>query len=267
MRVIDQRILIFVPTYNEAENVASLFRQLQDLALGADILFIDDNSPDGTGRIIDELAAASPHVLCIHRAAKLGIGSAHLQAIRWAYDHAYDVLITMDCDFTHSPSAILDFFQSADAYDLVVGSRFLSQNSLPDWNLFRRTLTYGAHIATRLLLGMPLDATGAFRLYRLDRIHSHFFELIASGGYAFFFESLYILWLNGAAVKEIAVTLPARTQGHTKMTVRDALRSCQTLLHLCHRRYFRPSSLKLAPGSSENPVPCSSSLGNSPRRR
>lgn len=237
-------ILILVPTYNEAENVGELYRQIAALGLDADFLFLDDNSPDGTGRIIDELAAASPRVNVIHRAGKLGIGSAHLEGIHWAYRHGYTTLVTMDCDFTHSPSSIPEFLSHAGEYDLVIGSRFQSAGSLPGWNLFRRTLTHAGHAATRLMLKMPLDATGAFRAYRLDRIPEKAFDVVLSRGYSFFFESLYVLWLNGARVKEIPLSLPARTQGHSKMAVRDAVHSFRTLLELRRRKLRRPESLR-----------------------
>ncbi|MDP9169620.1 MAG: glycosyltransferase [Acidobacteriota bacterium] len=239
----DYRTLVFVPTYNEAENVAALYREIEGLGLGCDFLFLDDNSPDGTGKIIDGLAAANPRVFTIHRPGKRGIGSAHSEGIQWAYSRGYEVLITLDCDFTHSPHSIPDFIAYAGDHHMVIGSRFMSENSLPGWNAFRRTLTYGGHFMTNLLLRMPLDATGAFRLYRLDLIPVEIFKLITSRGYAFFFESLYVLWLNGAIVKEIPISLPARTQGNSKMQIRDAYQSFQLLLHLLRRRIVEPKTL------------------------
>ena len=249
--VVKGRMLLFVPTYNEADNVCRLCCEIEELGLDADILFIDDNSPDGTGQILDDLAARAPRLRCVHRPAKLGIGSAHLQAIRWAYSQGYDVLLTMDADFTHTPAVIPEFIKQSPGFDVVVGSRFLLKESLPQWNLLRKTLTYGGHIATWFLLGMRLDATGAFRLYRLDRINAKCFDLVQSGGYAFFFESLYILWFNGVPVKEVPVVLPARTQGHSKMTIRDAVRSFRTLLSLCGRRYLGGASLRAPVASTD----------------
>src|SRR5215470_6611419 len=195
--------LIFIPTYNEAENVGALFHSIRKLNLDAEILFLDDNSPDGTGTIIDELAAANPGVYTIHRAGKLGIGSAHVTGIRWAYESGYRLLVTMDCDFTHSPDRIPDFLAAATEYDVVIGSRYMQKDSLATWNLLRKTLTRVGHLLTITLLGMPYDATGAFRIYHLDRIPPGLFTLVYSRSYSFFFESLYVLWLNNFRIKEI----------------------------------------------------------------
>ncbi len=238
-----RRTLIFIPTYNEAGNVEALYRKIEELELGCDFLFLDDNSPDGTGEIIDRLAEANSRAYTIHRAGKLGIGSAHADGIHWAYTHGYEVLVTLDCDFTHSPDRIPDFIGYASDYHVVIGSRFMQENSLPDWNAFRKTLTYGGHFMTSLLLRMPLDATGAFRLYRLDRIPEDIFGLIVSRGYSFFFESLYVLWLNGATVKEIPISLPARIQGNSKMQIKDAYQSFHLLLKLLRRRIVEPKTL------------------------
>ena len=242
------RTLIFIPTYNEAGNVAALYQEIKRLGLGNDFLLLDDNSPDGTGEIIDRLADADPTVHTIHRSGKLGIGSAHAEGIRWAYKHGYQVLVTMDCDFTHTPASIPDLLKHVHGHHLVIGSRFLEKDSLPGWNLFRRSLTYGGHFMTGLLLGMHLDATGAFRVYRLDAIPQGVFELISSTGYSFFFESLYILWLSGALVKEVPVTLPARIQGNSKMRMQDAWKSFSLLLKLGQRRLLRPQTLRYAQG-------------------
>jgi dolichol-phosphate mannosyltransferase len=229
---INGKLLIFIATYNEAENVEPLFQRIRQLNLGADILFLDDNSPDGTGRIIDRIAAENPNVHTIHRSGKQGIGSAHLAGIAWAYEHGYQTLVTMDCDFTHSPERIVDFLAHTRTHDIVVGSRYMQQGSLRTWNLLRKSLTRVGHLLTTGLLRMPYDATGAFRLYRLDRIPAGVFGLVYSRSYSFFFESLYICWLNGARIHEIPIDLPARTYGHSKMAWRDALRSTMLLAHL-----------------------------------
>ena len=226
------KLLIFVATYNEAENVEPLFNQIRQLDLDADILFLDDNSPDGTGAIIDRIAAGDPRVHTLHRSGKQGIGSAHATGIAWAYGHGYRNLVTMDCDFTHSPADIVDFLAQAGKHDIVVGSRYMQKGSLRSWNLLRKTLTHVGHLLTTNLLGMPYDATGAFRLYRLDRIPAGVFELVYSSGYSFFFESLFVCWLNGASIHEIPIELPARTYGSSKMAWRDALRSTALLAHL-----------------------------------
>lgn len=228
----DRRLLIFIPTYNEAENVEALFARIRSLKLPADILFLDDNSPDGTGDIVDRLASENQNVHAIHRTGKQGIGSAHKEGIRWAYTHGFDLLLTMDCDFTHSPERIADFLGYTAQYDVVIGSRYMQQGSLASWSVLRKTLTYIGHFLTTTFLRMPYDATGAFRLYNLGRIPQSTFDLVYSRSYSFFFESLYVLWLNGHSVKEVPLELPARTYGHSKMAWRDALHSSLLLLYL-----------------------------------
>jgi dolichol-phosphate mannosyltransferase len=224
-------LLIFIPTYNERENVEGILRQLLALKLPADILFVDDNSPDGTGDVLDSLAERNANVSVQHREGKLGIGSAHVHGIRYAYERSYRLLLTMDCDFTHSPEYIRDFLANAETADIVVGSRYLQDKSLSSWNAYRRSLTRLGHVATTFLLDMPYDATGAFRLYRLDRISRHFLDCVHSLGYSFLFESLYVLHLNGYQVTEIPTHLPARAYGHSKMRLRDALHSLSHLVH------------------------------------
>jgi dolichol-phosphate mannosyltransferase len=240
---IEGRLLIFIPTYNEAENVEALFDHICRLSINADILFLDDNSPDGTGQIIDRLAAANARVHAIHRPGKLGIGSAHATGIRWAYANGFNWLITMDCDFTHSPDRIPDFVSAAGQHDVVIGSRYLQAGSLRSWNLLRKLLTRTGHLLTKTFLRMPYDATGAFRVYRLDRIPAGLFSLIYSRSYSFFFESLYVLWLNGFEIKEIPLDLPARTYGHSKMAWRDALHSTLLLIYLFFKTSIDRTSL------------------------
>lgn len=249
-------LLICIPTYNEAENIEVLFRSIQQLNLNADILFLDDNSPDGTGQIAEKIATENPNVCVLHRPGKLGIGSAHLTGIRWAREHGYRLLLTMDCDFTHSPERITDFLSHSDEYDVVIGSRYLQPGSLRTWNYLRKFLTHFGHFLTTTFLKMPHDATGAFRLYRLDRISPSLFDAVQSRSYSFFFESLYILWLNKASIKEIPLELPARTYGHSKMVWRDALRSATLLLYLYLRtKIDRESFLASEPFVSNSNLP------------
>jgi len=224
--------LVFIPTYNERENVEEICSQILALGLGLDILFLDDNSTDGTGAIIRNLAEKHPNVHLLFRAGKLGVGSAHLDGIRWAYDHGYERLVTMDCDFTHSPSYLPYFLTYSDENDVVIGSRYLLKDSLSDWSIFRRFLTHMGHFMTRYLLGIKYDATGAFRLYRLDQIPRRIFDMVHSKGYSFFFESLYVLQINNFRIAEFSIALPARTYGHSKMSMGEAFHSVKLLAGL-----------------------------------
>lgn len=224
-----KQLLILIPTYNEKDNVLPLYLELRRLKLKADILFVDDNSPDGTAEIINKFKKKNSSIHIISRKEKKGIGSAHIDGINWAYKKGYQMLITMDCDFTHKPKDILKFLKNKNNADIIVGSRYLSKNSLSDWNLFRKTLAIIGHFLTKNLLRIPYDATGAFRLYRLDKIPQEVFTLIESQGYSFFFESLFVLNFNKFKIKEVPINLPARTYGTSKMTLFDAWNSLKFL--------------------------------------
>ena len=246
------KLLIFIPTYNEADNVERLCRELNQLQLGADILFCDDNSPDGTGDIIDRLAREFPHVRAMHRAAKLGIGSAHRHGIQYAYEKGYETLVTMDCDFTHQPSDVKRLLQVAQSSGrpIVIGSRYKERDSLPGWNLMRRSLTHLGHFLTVNLLHLPHDATGALRVYQLNVLPKDLFDRVRSLGYSFFFESLFVLHRNGFAIEEMPIALPARTYGDSKMSWRETFRSVARLFKLYYASVRRPESFLLS-----SPIP------------
>lgn len=240
------RLLVVVPTYNERDNVEGLCHELQALELPLDMLFVDDNSSDGTGQALDSLAARSSIVKVLHRPGKMGIGSAHRDGIRWAYEHGYLRLVTMDCDFTHHPRHIPELLAKAEAgADVVVGSRYLKENSLEGWNPYRKALTRAGHLATRLLLGMGYDATNAYRCYRLDSIPRHLFDLVVSQGYSFFFESLYVLHRNRYRIEEIPIALPNRTYGHSKMDSREIRRSLRLLFVTYFKTLFNPEKFEV----------------------
>lgn len=225
-------LLIFVATYNEAENVAPMCHALLALGLDADLLFCDDHSPDGTGEILDRLAAELPRVRVLHRPGKLGIGSAHQAGLSHAYSRGYEQLLTLDCDFTHSPADLPRLLAAAQGAAVTLGSRWQQPGSLPGWSWFRRLMTAGGRLLTRGVLRVPHDATGALRLYDLRKIPIALFGLVRSPSYGFFAESLFVLVQNGFLIHEIPIVLPARTYGHSKMTWGEALRTVRLLLHL-----------------------------------
>jgi len=240
------RLLVLIPTYNERDNAERLCRRLLELGLDLDLLFVDDDSADGTGELLDALARELTAVRVIHRPGKLGVGSAHATGIRWAYDHGYRQLVTMDCDFTHDPRHLPELLaQAAKGADVVVGSRYLQKNSLAGWNPYRKALTRVGHLLTRLMLGMPYDATSAFRWYRLGAIPRGLFDLIGSDGYSFFFEGLYVLHRNGFRISEVPVPLPKRTYGSSKMTLREIRRSVELLLATWFKARFNPEKFEI----------------------
>ena len=258
--VATNKILIFIPTYNESKNIEVIFHQIDELRMDADILFLDDNSPDGTGDIIDGLVERNSNIHVIHRLRKLGIGSAHLDGIRWAYENNYETLITMDCDFAHSPEYLPDFIKYSSDYDIVVGSRYMRQDSLKNWNWFRKLLTYVGHFLTKLIFKMPYDMTGAFRLYRLERIPAGVFDLLRFKEYSFFFESLYVLRLNGYSIKEFPIHLPTRTYGQSKMALKHMSGSLVNLIYislktLINKKLFLYSDRSAADNRDSSNVP------------
>jgi dolichol-phosphate mannosyltransferase len=241
------KTLVFVPTYEERENVQPLLVELRVHAPDADIVFMDDNSPDGTGEVLDELAKTEPRLKVIHRPGKQGIGAAHLAGIAYAYDHGYDLLVTLDCDFTHSPADIPVLVAKTSEVDMVVGSRFLQSGSLPGWSPARKVLTRLGHMLTATVLGVHGDATGAFRVYRLAGIPPQLFDLVTARGYAFFFESLFVAHKNGIRIGEVPIKLPARTQGHSKMSFAEIRRSIEQLFQLLVASKTHPERYRLRP--------------------
>jgi dolichol-phosphate mannosyltransferase len=237
------KTLIFIPTYEERENVGPMCEQILALGLDADLMFCDDASPDGTGAVIDALAAKHPRILAMHRKGKLGIGSAHLDGIAHAYESGYQRLVTMDCDFTHSPSDLPRMLAAKG--DLVAASRWKQAGSLPGWTPIRKGLTHFGHVLTKRMLGVTGDATGAFRVYDLERIPRRLFDLVTEHGYAFFFQSMFILQENGFRIAEVPIVLPARTYGHSKMSFVEVKRSVEQLAKLYLARQVNPAQFRL----------------------
>lgn len=238
--------LVFIPTYNEREHVEGLCGLILGLGLGADVLFMDDNSPDDTGEILDRLARADSRVRVVHRPAKLGIGSAHQEGIAWAYDQGYSRLVTMDGDFTHSPADMATLVRSAGDSGVTVGSRFLRPDSLAGWGLFRVLLTHAGHSVTKAFLRLPFDASGALRVYNLAAIPREIFSLVRPKGYAFFFESLFCLAQNGVTIQELPIVLPSRTAGHSKMSLKEIVRGVSRLGAVCLLRLLAPHRFKIS---------------------
>ena len=239
----NNRTLVLIPTYNEKENVEKIYYDINSLGLNLDILFIDDNSPDGTGSFLDSLSMNYPNIKVIHRRNKLGVGSAHLYGIKWAYLNQYSTLITMDADYSHNPGSIINLLANKNECDVIVGSRFIKKGSLPGWSISRKIWTNCVHIVLQISLNLRYDATNAFRLYRLDRIPLKLFTLVHSDSYPFFFESLFILYLNKFTIKDIPIILPARTYGHSKMKFKDIAKALFTLIRVFFLSKFNSRAL------------------------
>jgi dolichol-phosphate mannosyltransferase len=235
---LDNKPLIFIPTYNEASNVVKLYNHLKDIGTEIDILFLDDNSPDGTGKILEKLRQEDKDLFIIHRKEKLGIGSAHKEGIRWAYNKNYKILITMDSDYSHSPDDIEKFLKISENNDLIVGTRFVKKDGMGELSLVRQLLSLSAHFMTKYLLKVPYDCTNGFRLYRIDKIPQNLFDEVKSHSYSFFFESLFIIHNRKLKVEEIAIKLGSRAHGDSNMSINDALLSIKMLLKLLKEKFF-----------------------------
>ena len=227
-----KKVLVGIPTLNEVRNVEPMVERLHKLPFSFDLLFVDDNSDDGTKEVLNRIANQYSSVKIIHRPSKLGIGSAHKDILRFAYEHGYETLVTLDCDFSHQPEDVPRLFSEFTDLPLVVGSRFLDPQSLSEWNLKRKLLTHLGHWLTSRLLHLPMDATGAFRLYRLNLIPREIWCRVESDGYAFFFESLVVARRSGLTLGEISIHLPKRVYGESKLDLRQALMSLKVLFQL-----------------------------------
>ena len=224
--------LIFIPTYNERLNIEILLNELNLLQRNFDYLIIDDSSPDKTFEFLHNKYNNHKNFNLIKRKNKQGIGSAHIQAIKYAKKNSYKYLITMDADLTHKPSDIIFFLKKICSFDLVIGSRFSLHNSLEDWNFFRKIITNFGHLVTKNLLNIPFDATSGFRMYNLNKFKYDDIKLIKSKNYDFFYESILIFYLKNYKITEVGIKLPKRTYGNSKMSFYQLINSVLKILYL-----------------------------------
>jgi len=218
--------IIIIPTYNEKENIEKLIGEIGKLNRDFHILIIDDNSPDGTGRIADGLAREHCEVFVIHRPAKLGLGTAYITGFKYALENSYDLVITMDADFSHQPKYLIDLLEKAKEYDLVIGSRYIEDGEIQNWPVHRLILSRGANIYVRMVTRLPIfDSTGGFNCYRRKVLEKIDLDTIVSDGYAFQIEMKYRLWKKEFSIKEIPITFVERTRGTSKISKRIILQA------------------------------------------
>ena len=230
-----------IPTYNEAENLPRLIREIVKEKLPLDILVIDDHSPDGTGRAAEGLKSEAP-VTVLHRAEKLGIGTAHKEGFRYAIQRGYRWVITMDADFAHSPRYLRQLIAGSNFADVVVGSRYLPGGGLAGWNWPRRLLTHTAHWLTTTCLGIPYDCTGGFRLYPVSLLQEINLDEIRAEGYAFLIEMLFHVRKKGHTVGQVPIVISSRHRGKSKISRAEILRAVKTLCRLSLQRMARNGS-------------------------
>ena len=213
------KTLIIVPTYNELDNLRPLLREIFSNVPETDILIVDDNSPDGTGKLADEIHAENPQVHVMHRPGKLGLGTAYIAGFKYAVESGYDAAFEMDADFSHDPSYLPDFLKAIENADLVIGSRYIPGGGTPNWSSIRRLISGSGNIFARFMLNIPIqDCTAGFRCYRRQVLESIDLDTVRSQGYAFQVEMLYRVLLQGLRVVEIPIIFMDRRVGKSKMS-------------------------------------------------
>jgi dolichol-phosphate mannosyltransferase len=218
------RTLVVVPTYNEAENLPLLVPRVLAQDPGIEVLVVDDDSPDGTGKIADELAERDARVHVLHRPAKSGLGPAYRAGMLHALELGADAVIQMDADFSHPPEALPELLSGGEEFDVVMGSRYLDGITVVNWPIERILLSYYGNWYARKVTGMPItDTTGGFRCIRADLLRRVRVDRIRSNGYAFQIELNYRLLHEGARIKEIPFFFLDRTRGESKLTFRIGL--------------------------------------------
>ena len=221
------RALVIVPTYNERDNIQPLARRIMAQTTPIDLLFVDDNSPDGTGKLADELAEKHPQVHVLHRKEKNGLGRAYCAGFAWALERGYEFIMEMDGDFSHNPADIPAFLEAAKNADLVVGSRYCNGIRVINWPLKRLMLSMGAAQYVRIITGLPIsDPTGGFKCFRRRALESIDLSQVKSNGYSFQIELTHKIWRQGMRIAEVPIIFTDRFQGTSKMSgniVQEAL--------------------------------------------
>lgn len=229
-----RRPLVVLPTYNERDNLAPIARSIRLELPQATIWIVDDNSPDGTGQIADELAAGDPQIEVIHRDGKLGLGTAYVKAFRLALEHDFDCILQMDADFSHDPAYLPRLVAQLRDADLVIGSRYTVGGGTQNWSRVRQVISRGGNLAARVGLGLSTrDATGGFRAYRRSTLEQLHFEDLSLRGYGFQIEVVFQVERRGLRITEIPIIFVERASGTSKMSKDIVL---EAVLHIIHRR-------------------------------
>jgi len=250
------RTLVVVPTYNERDNLPPLAQRLLGLPVSVDLLVVDDNSPDGTGKIADDLAAKHPSIHVLHRNEKNGLGRAYIAGFNWALEHGYEFVFELDGDFSHNPDDIPMFLEAAQNAELVLGSRYMNGIRVINWPLSRLMLSKSAAKYVQIITGMPFtDPTGGYKCFSRRALEAINLDQVRSNGYSFQIEMTHKLWRQGLKVVEVPIVFTDRFQGHSKMSghiVREALWMVWRLLfqNKLRRRPGGPS----APPSAATPT-------------
>src|ERR1700728_1762939 len=213
------RVVIVMPTYNERENVEGMASRIRESVPDADLLVVDDNSPDGTGDLADKLAEVDPHVHVMHRTEKAGLGRAYVAGFTWALDSGYNLIVEMDADGSHRPEDLPKLLAAAATADAVIGSRYVPGGTVVNWPKSREILSRGANVYNRLMLGVRVkDATGGFRVYRAETLRKIRLKGIESSGYCYQIDMTLRVLQAGLSITEVPITFVERERGASKMS-------------------------------------------------
>jgi len=232
-----KRTLIVLPTYNERNNISQMVEAIKfldkQLDIKTSILIIDDNSPDGTGKVADELCGKNKDVFVVHREKKLGLGLAYIEGFKFALEKGFDYICEMDADFSHDPKYLLDFYREIKEHDLVIGSRYTEGISIVNWPMIRLVKSYFANKFVKLITGMPFtDCMGGYKCISTQLIRDIGPDNIISRGYVFQMEILYRAYKKGYRIKEIPIVFFNRKHGRSKMSKSDMFESFFIVLRL-----------------------------------
>ncbi len=235
------KTLIIIPTYNERENIKHLIEEIFKLLPEVNILVIDDNSPDKTYEVVEEISKNDSKVFLIKRSTKLGLGSAYIEGFKWAILNNYDVVVEMDADFSHQPSDLVRILEKIkEGYDLVIGSRYISGVNVVNWPMKRLLLSYFANLYARIITGIPIkDLTSGFKAIRINALKSINLNSIKSNGYAFQIEVHFKIYNKGFKVVEIPIVFYERRSGNSKMSKRIILEAAIMVWRLKFLKLFR----------------------------
>ncbi len=213
------RVVVLIPTYNERENLPRIVERVRSAVPSVDILVLDDNSPDGTGEVADDLAGSDPQVHVLHRPGKQGLGAAYLAGFAWALDRGYDAAVEMDADGSHQPEQLPALLDAAEHADVVIGSRWVRGGTVVNWPMSRRVLSVGGNVYVRVMLGMSIhDATGGYRVYRASALHQMDLHSVESQGYGFQVDMTWRAVKSGLTVVEVPIEFVERVFGESKMS-------------------------------------------------
>ncbi|NCC60796.1 MAG: polyprenol monophosphomannose synthase [Verrucomicrobiae bacterium] len=241
------KTIVIIPTYNECENIPQMVEAVGALSLPFDLLIVDDNSPDGTGELADQLALTYPFVHVLHRSEKNGLGRAYCEGFKWALDRGYEYICQMDADFSHDPADLIKLVEIAKDCDLVLGTRYKGGIRVINWPLNRLILSVGAARYVRIVTGMPFtDPTGGFKCFRNRALSSIELDQVRSNGYSFQIELTHKIWTQGMDVREYPIIFTDRQTGTSKMSLHIVFEAVHRVWGLLFGNRFRRSPLKRA---------------------